>query len=43
MEPVVGRPLVVLQKKLKRLKTVLKQFHKEHYANMNDRIKKKRG
>lgn len=35
---VKGNPMVVLHQKLKLLKPVLKDFNKEHYSNISDRV-----
>lgn len=42
IEPAEGNPLVLLQKKLKRLKPVLKQLHRDKLSQMNSRIKEKK-
>ena len=41
-EPILGSPMVILQKKIKRLKQCLKNFNKTHYVGISLRVIKKR-
>ena len=41
-EPIMGSPMIILQKKLKRLKQSLKEFNKLHYADISIKVKKKK-
>ncbi|XVE50103.1 hypothetical protein DITRI_Ditri01bG0134600 [Diplodiscus trichospermus] len=41
-ESVASNPMVVLHKKLKRLKSNLKEFNRKHFAELSDKVKIKR-
>lgn len=42
-EEVQGNPMIILFKKLKNLKTHLKNLNKEHYSQISTRVEKARG